>query len=73
MSLPVGRQVLTWREKIDNFLRSLKRVVSSVKKILDSINFKESEFIENWIVEIRDSLFAMNEEKFNDLINQISK
>jgi len=72
MSLPVGRQVLTWWEKIDHFLRSLKRVVSSVKKILDSINFNESEFIENWIVEVRDSLFAMNEEKFNDLMNQIT-
>ena len=44
---------------------------SSVKKILDSIDYKESEFIENWIAEVRDSLFAMNEEKFNDLINQI--
>jgi len=46
--------------------------ISSVNKILDRINTKESEFIENWIAEVRDSLFAMNEEKFNDLINQIS-
>jgi len=45
---------------------------SNVKKILDSIDYKESEFIENWITEVRDSLFAMNEETFNDLINQIS-
>jgi len=46
--------------------------ISNVKKILDSINFTESEFVENWIIEVRNSLFAMNEEKFNDLINQIS-
>ena len=45
--------------------------ISNVKKILDSINFKESEFVENWIIEVRYSLFAMNEEKYNDLINQI--
>ncbi len=46
--------------------------ISSVNKILDRINSKESEFVKNWINEVRDSLFAMNEEKFNDLINQIS-
>jgi len=44
---------------------------SSVIKILGSIDYKGSENIENWITEVRDSLFAMNEEKFNDLINQI--
>ena len=44
---------------------------SNVKKILDSIDYKESENIENWIIEVKDSLFAMNEETFNDLINQI--
>jgi len=46
--------------------------ISSVKKILDSINIKENESVENWIAEVSDSLFAMNEKKFNDLINQIS-
>jgi len=45
---------------------------TSVKKILDSIDYKESELIQNWITEVRDSLFVMNEEKYNDLINQIS-
>ncbi len=64
------------KELLKPYVEELKTLmvyeISNVNKILDSINFEESDFIENWINEVRDSLFAMNEEKFNDLINLIS-
>jgi len=63
------------KELLEPYVKELSTLmvyeISNVKKVLDSINFKESESVENWIIEIRNSLFAMNEEKFNDLLNQI--
>ncbi len=57
---------------INSFNKLLVYETSAIEKLLDLIETENSDALESWKKEIRECLFSMNEEKYEDLIKLVS-
>ncbi len=60
------------KEQLKSYIQALNKLMvyqtSSIEKIISDIDSENNEAIQYWLAEVRECLFAMNEEKYKELI-----